>query len=327
MAAWSWYNFLKTTMPANTVHINMDETHIPIFPGFQQGVMIRQREPRRIGRWMACATVPKKYRRGGICHCAFVADNRDIQDLLPQLLLIPRRLCTKAEFEKIEEILPPNYFAIHASSCWMQTDVLAWLADVLRRVLTPELGNQPILLSMDAAPIHIHWEPMVAFRKNGIVPLLIPAGLTPLLQPLDVAVFSPYKAKLRNLLSRRCVAKQSIRYNIADFVSVVVQASEVVLVRRDWRQTFQRCGFAGTDCPDLQSVVDIKEVLGIPSVIEPNLDQGVVDLCMPSNRWLPLVAFHPGVDSTLPMLKELFPFADKFAGCPESVWRRHLRDA
>ena len=94
MAAWSWYNFLKTTMPANTVHINMDETHIPIFPGFQQGVMIKQREPRRIGRWMACATVPKKYRQGGICHCAFVADNRDSQDLLPQLLLIPRRLCT-----------------------------------------------------------------------------------------------------------------------------------------------------------------------------------------------------------------------------------------
>ena len=73
---------------------------------------------------MGCASVLKKYRRGGICHCAFVADNRDVQELLPQLLLIPRKLCTKLEFEKIEESLPPNYFATHASSSWMQTDIM-----------------------------------------------------------------------------------------------------------------------------------------------------------------------------------------------------------
>ena len=271
--------------------------------------------------------MPKKFQRGSICHCAFVADNPDVQDLLPQLLLIPRKLCKTSEFEKIEEFLPANYFAIHASSSWMQTDIMGWIANVLRRVLTPKIGNQPIIFSMDAAPIHIHWEPVVALKRNGIVPLLIPAGLTPLLQPLDVAVFSPYKSKLKHLLSKRCVDKQSTRYSIDEFVSQVVQASDGVLGRRDWSQAFERCGFSTTDDPELKSVVDIKTKLDIPDVIEPNLDQVVINTCMPSSRWLPLEAFHPEFDSTIPMLKAMFPFTENFAGCPEPVWRRELSEA
>ena len=121
--------------------------------------------------------------------------------------------------------------------------------------------------------------------------------------------------------------KQSTRYNIDEFVSLVVQASESVIVRREWSLTFERCGFGPTDCPELQSVVDIRTKLHIPAVIPPNLDQGVVDTCMPSNRWLPLEAFHPEFDSTIPMLKALFPFTGDLADCPEAVWRRELSEA
>ena len=159
------------------------------------------------------------------------------------------------------------------------------------------------------------------------MPLLIPAGLTPSLQPLDVEVLSPCEAKLKSLLSRMSVRKQSSRYTISEYVSVVVQASERVIVRRDWSQTFQRCGLEGRDCPDVQSVVDVKELLGIPAVIEPKLDQDAIDTRMPLNRWLPLEAFHPGFGGTAPMLKALFPYSDEFAGCAESVWRHALGDA
>ena len=62
-AAWSWAKLLRSFLPPNTVYINMDETHIPLHPGGDKGVMLKGREPKRISRWMSCASVPKKYRR------------------------------------------------------------------------------------------------------------------------------------------------------------------------------------------------------------------------------------------------------------------------
>ena len=145
----------------------MDETNLPLHPGCVPGVVTRGFDRKRISRWLACGKVPKKYLRGSICHCAFVADNRAIQELLPQLLLIPRKLCTKSEFAQIDQGLPPNYFALHASSCWMQSDIMGWIMNVLRKVLAREIGTKPIILSMDAAPIHLHWEPLLAMKKMG----------------------------------------------------------------------------------------------------------------------------------------------------------------
>ena len=151
----------------------MDETNLPLHPGPTSGVVAKCNDNKRISKWLLCSKVPKKSQRGSLCLCAFIADNRDIQELLPQLLLIPKKLCTKLEFTQIDNNLPPNLFALHADSCWMQSDIMGWIVNVLRRVLAPKIGNKPIILSLDCAPIHLHWEPLLAMKRNGIVPLLI----------------------------------------------------------------------------------------------------------------------------------------------------------
>ena len=112
-----------------------------------------------------------------------------------------------------------------------------------------------------------------------------------------------------------------------DFMRVVVQACEAVIVGRDWSNAFRMCGFTLHGASELQCTVDIKERLGIGATIEPMLDQEVVNTCMPRNRWLPHVAFDPGVRSTLPMLKALFPFSERYQGCDGSAWRLELSEA
>ena len=140
-------------------------------------------------------------------------------------------------------------------------------------------------------------------------------------------MFSPYKSKLRELLSRRCVDNQTSRYSVAEFVSIVVRASQSVIVKRDWSTTFQRCGFGRTEDPESNSVVDIKTKLDIPNGIQPNLDEVVLTTCLPLNRQLPLEAFHPGFSSTIPMLQAMFPFSETRAACPAARWRRELSEA
>lgn len=65
--------------------------------------------------------------------------------------------------------------------------------------LLPVLGNRPSLFAIDLCSSHKTPTVLKTLRHHKIMPSLIPAGCTSLVQPLDVSINKPLKARIRDL--------------------------------------------------------------------------------------------------------------------------------
>ena len=74
------------------------------------------------------------------------------------------------------------------------------LVDQINKMLVPVLPPGPWLLALDMAKFHSTEEVLTTLSSHDIIPSMIPAGSTGLVQPLDVYINKPFKAIFRDLL-------------------------------------------------------------------------------------------------------------------------------
>jgi len=74
------------------------------------------------------------------------------------------------------------------------------LIDWIKEMLVPALPPGPRMLVLDVAKFHSTAEVLNTLRSHDIIPSMVPAGCTGLVQPLDVSVNKPFKDILRDLL-------------------------------------------------------------------------------------------------------------------------------
>ena len=71
--------------------------------------------------------------------------------------------------------------------------------------------------------------------------VLIPAGLTGVLQPLDTHVFRQFRAKMQELwLAAKSNSERQLP--MLEWVQVVAAAVDNVVISKDWRHAFERAG-------------------------------------------------------------------------------------
>lgn len=76
--------------------------------------------------------------------------------------------------------------------------------------LIPALGGWPSLFALYLCSSHKTPVVLDVLHYNKIKPTLIPAGCTGLLQPLDVSVNKPLKAKIRDLIDEAILDSENI---------------------------------------------------------------------------------------------------------------------
>ena len=156
-AAWQWLNFLEAQAPQGKriVHVNMDETSlksyaaqaraagsIATFPGESLSDM----------RSRPCQA-PLSVRRRAVTLVAFVADDCEVQRVLPQIIVG----CTNN--------LPPMWaaaqrcrldclYVVRLAHGWLNTIVFKNVFKLLGGCLRPLAESRFFILSMDAAPVH-----------------------------------------------------------------------------------------------------------------------------------------------------------------------------
>lgn len=74
------------------------------------------------------------------------------------------------------------------------------LVEWIEELLVPALPPGPRLLALDVVKFHSTENVLHTLRSNSIVPSMIPAGCTGLVQPLDVSVNKLFKNMLRDIL-------------------------------------------------------------------------------------------------------------------------------
>jgi len=103
----------------------------------------------------------------------------------------------------------------------------------------------PVVLLLDAAPVHLS-ERILAFASdNGIQLAFIPARLTWLLQPLDTHAFADLKRRIRKQHADLCIASPTGAVSRASTIRQQHRAILEELSDRAWARSMERVGATG----------------------------------------------------------------------------------
>ena len=168
---------------------------------------------------------------------------------------------------------------IRQKSAWNNGKLMAAIIRRIKLAIQTWADRFEFVLVLDALRAHVCGNALDAFSRCGILPLVIPAGLTSILQMLDTHVFSSYKDALRDLYGAARLQYPQGDAPIEAFMQCVKDAIENVISRRDWSRAFSDNGFGeGAASPSVVQALSLGENVDI-SAEAPSLTQ--IELCVP----------------------------------------------
>ena len=238
---WQWWNYYMAQLPAGKVplRINLDETSICLFQGHSKGtILVDKRRPRPF------QNVSRSKRRRCLTHVAFACDRTDLQAVMPQVLIGNEATFLVSELPVLMAASPANVHLMRQKSAWNNGQTCASIVRLLGRALKRHAGAelQPILL-LDAVRLHTTPQVLAACRATGIWPILVPAKMTWLLQPLDTDAFLPFKTHLQKVFQNARARSLNGDLPIREFLQCVFDAVRHVLQGHCWAAAFDRNGF------------------------------------------------------------------------------------
>ena len=108
----------------------------------------------------------------------------------------------------------------------------------LGKVLRARAGGRQAILLLDAHVCHFSRGTLAACRDYGIWPVIIPARMTSLLQPLDTHVFSRFKMFLRTRLHQLMLTGVNEDLTSEQVIDALLHAINGVLQRHSWASAF-----------------------------------------------------------------------------------------
>ena len=263
VAAWQHYNYLVGCVHGakRVLRLNLDETSLCFFQGNRKGnVFISKKEP------SAAQRVSLSTKRTFLSHIGIICDDPLIQPVLPQVILGNTRTIPAGQFEALRAGCASNVFLERENSAWNNGRVMRRVLRYLRRALGPYMGHvQPILI-MDAHGCHTTADVIAQCRVLGIWPVVVPAKLTWLLQPLDTHGFAAFKAALRKCFQSARIRSLNGVLDLAGFLRCVEQAVREVFQGRLWGPAFDGDGFGNQQADVSRRVQTALELLAPPVV-------------------------------------------------------------
>lgn len=241
-----------------------------LWQGRRKGnVFISKKEPSAAQR-VSLATM-----RSYLSHIGIICDDPLIQPVLPQEIRGNRYTIPAGQVASLRFGLAANVFLERERSAWNNSRVMMRVLRRLRRALGPYMGHvQPILI-MDANGCHKTPEVIALCRLLGIWPLLVPARLTWLLQPLDTQCFAAYKTSIRKAFQTARIQSTTGRLDLAGFLRCVEQAIREVLQHRAWAPAFDGDGFGNQQADvgrRVRTALELSGALAVPST-RPTVEQ------------------------------------------------------
>ena len=249
------------------VFVNMDETQLASVKNAGSG-MISGRKQKRVDRRRAPRDAVDRHHTK-VTYMAVVADSPELQPLLPQIIL-PRYTQNvrppPAMLHHYEDFGHPFEFWHGTAGATSPGIVQRWMTR-LRSVVSSFNDQAWIVLIFDCDTNHLCVTTMAHLRRLGIIPLLVPAKLTWLLQLLDVFVFGLLKKDMRleEVRSRESSTTGSlVRCERMRFAASSIRR---IIINRDWSAAFDKLGHGN---PSRPSASHLQEFLP-PGDIDPAL--------------------------------------------------------
>jgi hypothetical protein len=186
------------------------------------------------------------HRAGTRAHCtlvAFVTDDAALQKTLPQIFLpaTKTRALSRVEQARFHEMEKPLEYWLGTGG-WVTAELFKDILTRLRAACRQVRGNARILLWMDAASQHVGVDVLNHAARLHIYLVLVPAGLTWLMQPLDVYVFAKLKTAMRDGHRKLRAGREEGWLPAGEWITVTSQAVRSILVDKDWSMVFGKLG-------------------------------------------------------------------------------------
>ena len=242
-----WVRFVMDQILDGRPHvvINFDETSLASVR--HSGVGMASGSPSR----RKCLERPRERvprHHGKVTLMSAMCDSPGLQPLLPQVVLAkytqnavpPRRLR-----DQYAQSGFPFEFWVGTSGATTPAIVRSW-ATRLRSVVHGYNDDAWICLVMDCSTSHLALGTIRHLRRLGILVILVPAKLTWLLQPLDVAAFGEMKKTMRTMEARHRLRTANGAVGQYEWMTLAVEAVRASVVNRCWSAEFGKLGYGFT---------------------------------------------------------------------------------
>jgi hypothetical protein len=215
---WRWWQACRSKVPDSKVllRMNMDETSVCLYQGEGKGTVFASK-----GRKPPVQKASRAKRRCCLTHVGLICDSAEFQSVMPQFIIGNEATFLVRDAAGLQAASPPNVILIRQKSAWNNSALCTQLIRVLGEALRPFLHRiQPVLL-LDAVPLHYHRRVLNACNAWHIWPVVVPAKLTWLLQPLDTHFFYKYKMWLKSRYQDARVNTDALELTTAQFLECV----------------------------------------------------------------------------------------------------------
>ena len=239
---WQWWNYCESKVPDGkaVLRINLDETSICLFQGDVTGTVF---VPRKRQHADVVQNVPRSRRRRCLTHVALICDRPDIQVDLPQFIIGNEATFRVRDMDALRASSPRNVVLVRQKSAWNNEKLCAAIVRRLALALATHMNDlQPILI-FDACRLHLTNIVLSACVAARIWPIVVPAKLTWLLQPLDTHAFRPFKHELQQAYQQMRVNSAGDDPALPEFMECFYRAIRQVLQGRRWGDAFSQNGF------------------------------------------------------------------------------------
>ena len=290
---WQWFRFLLSNVQPHrqVLLLNLDETSIRFWYAPRLG--LRQRAS-QVPRQGFARQASRSQLRKAFSHVAIICDDSALQPYLPQVLLVNERTVTAEQHRRWTSPPGCNAQVWRGKSAWINDKVFARIVRTLGKVLQERAPGKQAILLLDAHTCHFSPGTLAACRAYGIWPVIIPARMTSLLQPLDTHVFSRFKLFLRTCLHQMMLAGTNSELTSEQVLTALVRAIKGVLQRHAWAPAFSKNGFGQV----FEVREHLLEALALPST--PCVSSGLPSYpqfahCFPARKHIPFMPLLSGV--------------------------------
>ena len=236
---WQWHNYFEANTPPGKklLRMNLDETALCLHQNDKKGNIFLCKGHD------AMQKVSLAVRRCYITHVALVCDDPVVQASLPQIVICNERTLTVAMHAELQERLGDNFVLLRGRSAWVNGDLSVQILGLIAKALEAFLDTHQPLLMLDAFRAHIVPKVFFAGARYRLWLLVVPAGMTWLLQVLDTHIFRAYKTCLRNAYQLHCIRRGWDAHSLTLLLDSVRDATAAVINGEDWSSAFARNGF------------------------------------------------------------------------------------
>lgn len=217
-------------------------------------------------------------RRGNVTYLASICSDPAVAHLLPQILLGNHSQFLKNIVKAVQSKVGGNIFFWREPSAWNTHILMQRYILLLCSCLGEILHERAVYFLLDMAPCHLHPTVLKACMDAGLRVILIPAGLTSVLQPLDSHVFRQFRAKMQHLWLECKVGSPQGEVSLDAWLGLVSEAIQSIVVAKPWRRAFERVGILSAQEMLSPKVLDALGWKSCPKV--PSRLPGLGQACM-----------------------------------------------